>query len=802
MDSDPINYPHDYSYPLLDWGPRGEKFGIIYEKRDEIKLVEYDLETKKKVKDQIRNFQKIHSFDYINPVKIVLSGQNRGQTDIYTYNIPNTKTIQYTNDFYDDSEPVYYSNGDDKRIIWSSNRYVDTLIKEKLDSVLPLGTFDLFAMSIDRSNRSVTRLTNSPFANEKSVSITKDTYTYLSDESGIYNQYRGFIDSIFLRTDSVFFSLEDEFRNIKLSRQDTLRIDSATVEDVYQEVGINTGMSNHIMNIQELEVSSNSGKQIKMMVRKGKKGIFLEDFNDSKIASANQTIFRNLWNPEEQNTEINVETGLQEGVGGFDTIYSGNFNYYFQSEYNNELLEKTNEITGEIVKPVKRLPNTVESINRTFRSSKIIPYRAKFTSDYVVTQLDNSVMIHAYDNFNLNGPTFNYPDLSGMITYGLSDLMEDHKIIAGFRVPTNFNGTEVFVTYNNLKKRVDKKLLFYRKTDEVIQPLAEILNQTIINGPVAALTKLKTYYVESSISYPFDVVRSARLHVGYRNDRSVFLPDGELVQVIGGPFIVPGLFADDFVENWLSGKLEYIHDDSKEIAINIPLGLKFKTYFEYYRNLNENKGNLFNFGWDVRHYQRIFKTIIWANRFAGASSWGDRKIVYYLGGVDTWLNSKFDNTIPVSLNEGYAFQSVATNLRGHEQNIRNGNSYILWNTELRVPIFQAIIRKPIKSNFIRNFQIIGFFDAGAAYMGLTPFDEENPFTQETIGNPPVTVDLDFYRNPTVAGYGTGFRTSLLGYFIRVDVGWGIDGAKEKEKTNMVFFTEQRFLIGYLSSRKY
>ena len=46
----------DYNYPLLAWNPNNLELGIILEKRDVIKTVQYDLITKKKVTDfWIRN---------------------------------------------------------------------------------------------------------------------------------------------------------------------------------------------------------------------------------------------------------------------------------------------------------------------------------------------------------------------------------------------------------------------------------------------------------------------------------------------------------------------------------------------------------------------------------------------------------------------------------------------------------------------------------------------------------------------------------------------------------------------------
>ena len=169
---------------------------------------------------------------------------------------------------------------------------------------------------------------------------------------------------------------------------------------------------------------------------------------------------------------------------------------------------------------------------------------------------------------------------------------------------------------------------------------------------------------------------------------------------------------------------------------------------------------------------------------AYAASYGDQKIIYYLGGVDTWLNPKFDDTVPVDFTQNYAFQAAAVNMRGFAQNVRNGNSFVLWNSELRIPIFSAFAKRPIKMSFIRDFQIVGFFDAGMAYKGLVPWDDDNAFSIEDIGDEdltPVTVEVNYYRRPTVVGVGTGFRTTILGYFLRLDIGWGLDGSRSEKK---------------------
>ena len=145
-----------------------------------------------------------------------------------------------------------------------------------------------------------------------------------------------------------------------------------------------------------------------------------------------------------------------------------------------------------------------------------------------------------------------------------------------------------------------------------------------------------------------------------------------------------------------------------------------------------------------------------------------------MGSVDGWLKPVFNNDIEIATDQNYAYQTLATNMRGFNQNIRNGNSFAVINSELRIPLFKYLTNKPMKSDFLRNFQIVPFSDIGTAWTGVNPYTEDNSFNTGTIDNGPITVRLIHQREPIVAGYGIGLRSRLFGYFVRVDWARGIE----------------------------
>ncbi|MBU1719472.1 MAG: hypothetical protein KKA07_10430, partial [Bacteroidetes bacterium] len=263
------------------------------------------------------------------------------------------------------------------------------------------------------------------------------------------------------------------------------------------------------------------------------------------------------------------------------------------------------------------------------------------------------------------------------------------------------------------------------------------------------------------LRYPFSTISAIRGDALFRTDRYVYKSLD--VNTLREPN------EDQF---WFGLKMEYVYDNARERSLNILTGTKLKFFAEHYRQVDEKKTGISIIGFDFRHYHKIHKCMIFAIRGAGSTSFGERKLIYYLGGVDNWIFPKFNGNINIDYSRNYIFQSLATNMRGFPQNIRNGNSFLLWNNELRLPVFRYLFNKPLKSDFLNNFQIIGFSDIGTAWTGLNPYSPENSLFTQVIQQGPIKVTLENLREPIVVGYGFGLRTRLTGYFLRADWGWG------------------------------
>ena len=409
-----------------------------------------------------------------------------------------------------------------------------------------------------------------------------------------------------------------------------------------------------------------------------------------------------------------------------------------------------------------------EKKTHTFRQNRIIPYRLKFKSDYFTTKLDNSLLFGGLDSYAGTPEDFSTPPMGILMKANFKDLLEDYQLEGGIRIPTTFNGYEAYAFLDDRKHQLDRRYAIYHKSARFTE-----------NGGNAIDTRRSRAQItlgQYEIRYPFDMYRRLQLTSTLRFDRFTQLATDSMT-----------LKVPTITEQRIGAKLEYVYDNTLDIDLNMKNGTRYKVWVDFVKrfdfDVNEKlsfkfrDGSLGILGFDARHYERILKHSVLAIRAAGSTTFGKEKILYYLGGTDNQLLAKFDDNVNVPP-DNYAFQTLAANMRGFDRNIRNGTSYALINTELRVPIVKYLFSRPLTSSFWRNLQLVGFFDIGTAWHGGNPFKRDNPlntiYLPKDNPNSPVQVKVNYFKDPVVASYGAGVRVLLLGYLIRLDYGWGIE----------------------------
>lgn len=762
----------DPNYPLLAWNQKGNRLAIIYEHEGKTKLMVYDLISKTTLRQDLNKFDRVidmkYFFEFDN--SLLLSAVKNGHTDIYTYSISNNKVEQITNDVYDDLDPSFVAFPGKSGIIFSSNRPSPTA--KGSDTVLPSGHYNVFL--IDNWNKSaakqISQLTDMKYGDARSPLQYNNThFTFVSDANGIRNRYAGFFKTERAGVDSLFFVGSEILHNPDKTELDSALADyGATEPDSVMAVSITKDstytfpLTNYQYGIKESRGAGDQGEVSQVTQQFGFKRLFKLKVDTVALRKRNVNARPTTFRAREMH-EDSIRMGLPTYHSKPKADMARKVDF-FQSEFGSEPADSSSNAAGTAT--AVQIPQ----LQSLLKSAKLLPYKLKFSSDYLILSLDNSVLINRYQPFTgqPTSPIRLVDPLNGLIRIGVSDLMEDYKFSGGFRVPSSLDGSEYFFSFAYLKKRFDYKFTYYRKVDKYSSLGTDSSGTILIDYPA----KMKTNLFQLDVRYPFDEARSIRMQVGFRNDKFVVAGSDETT-----------LKLKDFHDNYALLRLEYVYDNTTNPAINIWHGTRYKIYGDMNAQINgdmyqifgtgsTNKGKFtYNTGVDVRHYESIFRNFIWATRFSADFSWGTRKLLYYLGGTDNWLNPKINTNTPVNMSENYAFQTLSTPLRGYKQNARNGNNVMVFNTELRLPVFATFMDRPINAAIIRNFQLTSFIDIGAAWNQKLNFKDAN-YTYYTGSDGTVTVKVkEGFLGPFVGGYGFGARTTIAGYFLRVDAGW-------------------------------
>ena len=711
----------DTSFPLLAWHPNSEILSFIIEEEGKIQLYNLDVVSGKKASTYLFDFQKVSSFSYAHKSrKIVLAATRRGKPDIYIYNLFSNTLEQITNDYHTDLNPVF--TFDDRQIVFSSNRQNDTL---KADEQIGFQNkqFDLYAYNYASKGTVLQNLTQQRFSNNILPEPLKDgSLLYLNDTSGCFNLYQ-------IRFDSAISFIDTTIHYRYFGRKEQLTEYSENIIDYsYQPRDHKAAMVMAGQNGEQFFMSpilrgkALNVKQMNSYAQKRLLAEIVQKKQDSVADPISKHRFSTSYRFAKRKKQINTQLGIDS-------------------------LPPLAYDDKEDATPKPKKKDTIQRPNN---------YYVELFADQLMSQIDFSSMNYSYQPFTGgNAPIYLNSGFNFFLGTTLKDLMEDYRVELGVKLNTSLVNNEYVLRFSDLSKRLDKSITLHRYvTDNTI----DYYYRTFTN---------EAFY---TLSYPFSEILSLRGTAIYRNDHRVNLSIDDY-----------SLADKDTYENWGGLRAELVYDNSKKIGMNLLVGARGKLFAEYYQRIARNTANMIVAGFDYRQYTRISRNFIWANRIAGSTSFGQQKLIYYMGGVDNWILASFNPGTPIDYNQNYAYQTLATNMRGFRQNIRNGNNFVVLNSELRFPLFSYFMNRPINYNFIKNFQIVAFGDFGTAWTGWNPYDPNNSLFTSYYHDGNLDISVTEMKEPFVGGVGFGLRTTLFGYFVRGDMAWGIEDGKIAKK---------------------
>ena len=729
-----LNQSIDYNTPLLSW-TKGGTLAVIYENQGDVILniyndiTEKDLTGKFASRKFLKDFDQVQDFDVSdNGTTLVLSAISKGQNDIFLYDIVRGRVTQLTNDLYDDLSPRFV--GSAGKVIFTSNRLKDSLEVDKGSYKTLTNKFNLFLHEGKPKQETVKRLVDSMGSISNPVVADGNTVYFLSDERGIKNIY-------------------------KLTANDSTLIQVSNLRNDVQDFDFVPSTNGLVMKTVEGNSEIISYKQRADFTAK----------NNLPYTGRNVKLFgavQNTTTPadkpktDSQAAAVVSETPTTKSKIMLEKGEVDTENYQFDS---GTFTKKNSETPANTAKNEKK--NKVEKIisyKQNRKDNIKIRGPIDYNNPFVVNNTDLDFIVDPLPQrgFGLKG------------TINMNDLLENHHLQGGIFITPNLKNSDLWGQYSYLAKRIDYSVRYDRRA--------------ITEDNEQSAKKYHFNKLTLSASYPINTNTRISVSPSYTSNRFLDLS-------------IPNLTTPDGFADYVGGRAEFVFDNTISHGLNQLEGTRFRVRFDHYTGLTDKKDGFDRFYLDLRHYLRFGKGIILAGRLSGGHSFGNAPKQTIMGGMDNWLECQYenrtDNNNPFNSakfdNKDVFFLDYATPLRGFNINKLSGTSHLALNVELRFPIAKYLYDGPIYSNFFKNLLLTTFTDVGTAWTGVGPFARKNGFNTSVIGGGqlPFRATITDFRNPFLIGYGLGARTTLLGYYIKYDLGWGLENKELKSPISYV-----------------
>ncbi|MBD2769598.1 PD40 domain-containing protein [Hymenobacter sp. BT664] len=656
------------------------------------------------------NYDQILSMSYSPDGKaLVFSAVRNGQNDLYLLRAGSRNVEQLTNDLFDDVQPVFLPGG--RGLVFSSNRYLDSTGRARPATFQNVvNNYDLFMYHLDGSDIPVETLVSTISNETRPRAISDDEILFLGEESGVRALYR--------------YSLKTKER---------------------------TRLTNWLPNTQDFDYSPQTSALVFVAPAQARDILYVypeyplpASLPPTKTARQQTLEERSLAPATTAKPAPAPAVALADTLAPADSTATRPPQRREPGKASSTV--NTSDYQFEEDAPVqpaptkrKRLTPTAASVAAQAAQANAAQLTGPFRYDtrFMADNVSTSVYVDPLLGLGLQ------------LKATLTDVLENQRIDASLFGLFDLRTSNIRVAYTNLTRRYDWSISYQK------QAYFFDINS---NG-----YRYGRHEVAPTIAYPLTHNLSVR--------------GGPRFTTISRTRLGDTSTEEDESRNYLGYTGELVFDNSIASGVNMVSGTRLKASFMSQRSLKDNQYSFNKFIVDLRHYQKVSRSIIWANRASYGHFFGPRPQVFRMGGMDNWFNAGYEGG---RFLKGYTApdqifnQEFVTNLRGFDYSARTGPHYLLFNSELRIPIIQYFSRKPIYSGFFRNLQLTGFADAGTAYSGNNPFSTDNSANTQPVFPPGnyFSATVTNFRNPFLIGYGVGARTTLLGFYGKVDVAWG------------------------------
>lgn len=764
----------DYRIPLISWADPNT-LGVIGVRKGEYVFWLYDLSTKSKLPRELDRFSNIRNFDFSGNGRLaVVSADYEGQNDLFLIASRRDRTRRLTNDIFDDLDPSFIPNSN--AIVFSSNRTTDTVNTTTRGYGKVPDNYNLFIFNLDTTTNVVTRITNTVGKDTRPIALNENEFFYLSDQRGIANLFKfNRATGIYSQVSNFNSSIKDYHIDFD-TRQLALVANQALKEDIFLIKNFNYDKQIFTPATRRKEVQQVRAISERRRQQAAPSNLSIKDLINSRLRQKSDTVSQDSTEaaPVQQIKKDSTPPAKPFNPDSVDTDA-----YTFDDEVPQPAAKSDSTVTPPPAGKAVAEEKTVNTDNYVFEEEVV---KARQPTETFLTRY-----LKAKDNSRITGPfpyqpKFSYENLvtnfvidplrgfSVRLETQMNDILENYRFLGGIQTAFDFKSGDIYGEVQYIPKRIDLS--------------ARIDRRVIFWDEGPNLQKYSYQKVEVGAALPINVRMRVTLKPFLASTRYVDRGSNDFPST-------PPTFRPTEEQFYGGVKSEFVYDNSLTTGLNIIEGTRGKLTFTHHQGLKNAQLSFSQVALDVRHYQKIYKEIVFAVRGFTGTFFGNSPKQYVLGGMDNWFANRrnLDGVgNPLVTNEAFnqnlIFVEFATSLRGFDYATLYGNSVILGNAELRIPLIRALTSGPISSNFFRNMQLTAFYDIGTSWSGKPPFSAENSVRNRIVPeNPsgsPFRVQVKEFLNPWLSSYGVGFRTVMLGYYMKLDLAWPVENYEVRD----------------------
>jgi Tol biopolymer transport system component len=641
--------------PGITWSPDGNKIALAVKsgERDAIFIENIVTGDEQKIQFDLEGIFSVNWSPIEN--KLTFVGNTSIQSDIYIYDMDKKTLTNMTNDIFSDSDPVFSPDG--KTVYFSSDRgnYLD---KKNISGNFRMynhnfNQYDIY--SLDLTNNSIKRITDSRLSDETSVVVAPDgeKILFISDKNGINNIYEKNLETGIERP--ITNSLNGIYQ-LSLSKDGSKLVYSSLIYAGF-DLFLMKNPFDRDLKKSELEPSEfikRRDQQI-LLAANPKLKSKSETPADTSLVKINKIERDSILKVKEKDTTSN--------------LYGENIRIDFQNFIFTEKYDRDSLLANKTNNPLPNISGK-DSLGRYYVSK----YKINFSPDLI------------YGNAGYS----TFYGVQGTTQMAFSDMLGNHQIFFATNLLLDLKNSDYVLAYYYLPKKIDWGIIGYHS--------ARFLY--LGNDYYSSLYRFRNYGLTAIASLPFDRFNRTDFTLGWVNLSQENLDD-------------PSVPNQSY--SLIYPSISYVHDNTLWGMTAPNNGTRYNLTFSGSPPISNNSLSFYTFTYDYRKYFKLTQDYNFVSRVSGGISFGKNPGQFFIGGTENWINRQFENnTIPINNVQDFAFLAPGLPLRGYNYDAQRGTRFSILNLEMRFPLIKYFLAGPIPLLF-QNILGTAFIDVGSAW---------------------------------------------------------------------------------------